>query len=58
MRELAVQSANGTLVQSDDRDALDAEYQQLEAEITRIDANTTFAGTSCRFDASTIKIFR
>jgi flagellin len=51
MRELAVQSANGTL-NSDDRDALDAEYQQLEAEVTRIDANTTFAGTSL-FDAST-----
>ena len=45
MRELAVQSANGTL-NSDDRDALDAEYQQLEAEIDRIDSNTTFAGTS------------
>ena len=44
MRELAVQSANGTL--NDDRDALDAEYQQLEAEIDRIDSNTTFAGTS------------
>ena len=51
MRELAVQSANGTL-NSDDRDALDAEYQQLEAEVTRIDGNTTFAGTSL-FDAST-----
>ena len=45
MRELAVQSANGTL-NNDDRDALDAEYQQLEAEIDRIDSNTTFAGTS------------
>jgi len=51
MRELAVQSANGTLY-SDDRNALDAEYQQLEAESTRIDANTTFAGTAL-FDAST-----
>ena len=51
MRELAVQSANGTL-NSDDRDALDAEYQQLEAEITRIDGNTTFAGTTL-FDGST-----
>ena len=43
MRELAVQSANGTLAQSD-RDALDAEFQALEAEITRIDANTSWAG--------------
>jgi flagellin len=51
MRELAVQAANGTL-NADDRIALDAEYQQLETEITRIDANTTFAGTSL-FDAST-----
>ena len=43
MRELAVQSANGTMIQSD-RDALDAEYQALEAEITRIDTNTSWAG--------------
>ena len=43
MRELAVQSANGSLVQSD-RDALDAEFQALEAEITRIDTNTSWAG--------------
>ena len=33
MRELAVQAANGTL-SGDDRTALDAEYNQLEAEIT------------------------
>ena len=45
MRELAVQASNGTL-NSDDRAALDAEFQQLEAEIDRIDANTTFAGVS------------
>ena len=51
MRELAVQSANGTL-NGDDRNALDAEYQQLESEITRIDNNTTFAGVSL-FDGST-----
>ena len=43
MRELAVQSANGTLVQSD-RDALDAEYQALELELGRIDSNTSWAG--------------
>ena len=43
MRELAVQSANGTLVQSD-RDALDAEFQALEAEIDRINSNTSWAG--------------
>ena len=45
MRELAVQASNGTL-SSDDQAALDAEFQQLEAEIDRIDANTTFAGVS------------
>ena len=45
MRELAVQASNGTL-NSDDRAALDAEFQQLEAEIDRIDANTTFAGVA------------
>lgn len=50
MRELAVQSANGTLVQSD-RDALDAEYQALELEIGRIDSNTSWAGKTL-FDGS------
>src|SRR5438034_7126897 len=34
MRELAVQSANATN-SSNDRDSLDAEYQQLGSEITR-----------------------
>jgi flagellin len=43
MRELAVQSANGTLTDSD-RDHTDAEFQQLEAEITRISDNTKWAG--------------
>ena len=37
MRELAVQASNGTL-NSDDQAALDAEFQQLEAEIDRIDS--------------------
>jgi|TARA_X000000950_G_scaffold105707_1_gene133146 flagellin len=50
MRELAVQSANGTMIQSD-RDALNAEYQALEAEITRIDSNTSWAGKTL-FDGS------
>ena len=50
MRELAVQAANGTL-NADDRIALDAEYQQLETEITRIDANTTLLAQL--FDGST-----
>jgi flagellin len=43
MRELAVQSANGTLTDND-RDHTDAEFQQLEAEITRISDNTKWAG--------------
>ena len=43
MRELAVQASNGTL-NDDDNAALDAEFQQLEAEIDRINDNTKWAG--------------
>mgnify|MGYP000730010913 CR=1 FL=1 len=43
MRELAVQSANGTL-QTADRTALGVEFDSLEAEINRIADNTTWAG--------------
>ena len=43
MRELAVQSANGTNTAAD-RTSLDAEYQQLAAEITRTIGTTTFNG--------------
>ena len=50
MRELAVQAANGTLDDTD-RAALDAEFQQLESEIDRINSNTSFAGVSL-FDGS------
>ncbi len=43
MRELAIQSANG--IYSDvDRSTLDAEAQQLKAEIDRIASSTTFNG--------------
>ena len=43
MRELAIQSANG--IYSDiDRSTLDAEVQQLKAEIDRIAISTTFNG--------------
>lgn len=43
MRELAIQSANG--IYSDvDRSTLDAEVQQLKAEIDRIAKSTTFNG--------------
>lgn len=43
MRELAVQSANGTNSASD-RANLDAEYQELDAEITRLATSTQFNG--------------
>ncbi len=43
MRELAVQSSNGIYSDSD-RATLDAEVQQLKAEITRIADTTTFNG--------------
>ncbi len=45
MRELAVQSANGTNT-TDDQKALDTEYQQLLAEITRVADQTKYAGTT------------
>ena len=44
MRELAVQASTGTL-NSDDNAALDAEYQQLEAEIDRIATSSKWAGS-------------
>ncbi|MEO8154807.1 MAG: flagellin [Rhizobacter sp.] len=45
MRELAVQSANGTN-NSQDRDNLQSEFQQLNDEVGRIVAGTKFNGTS------------
>ena len=45
MRELAVQSANATNSASD-RTNLDAEYDQLGAEVTRTLAGTTFNGNN------------
>ena len=44
MRELAVQSANGTM-SSDDLAATDAEYQQMIAELDRVSDTTAWAGT-------------
>ena len=44
MRELAVQASTGTL-NSDDNAALDAEFQQLEAEIDRIASSSKWAGS-------------
>ena len=43
LRELAVQSSNGTN-STTDRTSIEAEAQSLEAEITRIADNTTWAG--------------
>ena len=43
MRTLAVQSSNGSNTSSD-RGALDAEYQELVLELTRISADTEFGG--------------
>lgn len=43
MRELAVQSVNGTNSQAD-RTSLNSEYSQLSAEITRISDKTTWNG--------------
>lgn len=45
MRELAVQSSNGVNTQAD-RDALNAEAQQLLSEIDRVVGNTTFNNQS------------
>ena len=44
MRELAVQSASGTMAATD-RTALDVEFEALDAEILRISQNTEFNGT-------------
>lgn len=43
MRELAVQAASGQYA-SGDRSALDTEFQQLQSEVARVAANTTFNG--------------
>jgi flagellin len=43
MKDLATQSANGTN-STDDRDALQAEYDELGKELANIISNTTYAG--------------
>ena len=45
MRELAVQSKNGTNT-ADDRTALNSEYKELAAEVTRLGTATKFNGTA------------
>lgn len=46
MRELAIQSANGTYNDGENRQALDAEFQQLLQEIDRISESTMFNGNA------------
>jgi flagellin len=53
MRELATQSANATN-SSTDRANLDAEYQQLAAEVTRVLTGTKFNGTDLLSTAATL----
>ena len=53
MRELAVQSANGSN-STDDRANLDAEYQQLALEVTRVLDGTKFNGTNLLNAAATL----
>nr|WP_294841613.1 flagellin [uncultured Methylotenera sp.] len=55
MRELAVQSLNGTNT-STDRANLDAEFTQLSAEVTRLSTATKFNGTSVFGAAQTFQV--
>jgi flagellin len=50
MKEIAVQASTGTY-STTDRQALDAEFQQLSAEITRIQEKTEWNGTSAQPNA-------
>ena len=57
MRELAVQSANGTLTSSD-TDAIDTEFDELQEEIERIADNTTWNGTNIMDGTNTSLTFQ
>jgi flagellin len=57
LRELAVQSANGTN-SSTDRASLDAEASQLIAEITRVSAQTSFNGLTLLDGSFTAQTFQ
>ena len=57
MRELAVQSVNGTN-SSADRTALDAEYDQLAAEIERVSNKTTWNNMEVTGSAATTYTFQ
>ncbi|MCB5207511.1 flagellin domain-containing protein [Methylovorus mays] len=53
MRELAVQSANATNG-SDDRDNLQAEFEELQSEITRLTSGTEFNGVNILSNTSSL----
>jgi flagellin len=55
MRELAVESANGTL-NTADRSSLNAEFQALDDEINRVAGQTEFNGIGLLNSASTVSI--
>ncbi|MES2014123.1 MAG: flagellin [Pseudomonadota bacterium] len=55
MRELAVQSLNGTNT-TDDQANLDAEFQQLSAEVTRLGTATKFNGASVFGNSQTFQV--
>lgn len=55
MKELAVQSANGTL-SAGDRTNLDAEFQQLVSQIDNVADRTTFNGVALTSAAGTVTI--
>ncbi|OIQ97443.1 flagellin [mine drainage metagenome] len=55
MRELAVQSANGTNTSTDQAN-LDAEFQQLSTEVTRLSTATKFNGASVFGTATTFQV--
>ena len=55
MRELAVQSASGTYSQTD-RDALELEFDALQAEITRISADTEWNDMALMSGGDTVTI--
>ncbi|OKY24707.1 MULTISPECIES: flagellin N-terminal helical domain-containing protein [Thalassotalea] len=57
MRTLSVQSLNGSNSDSD-RKALDAEFQELETELTRISTDTGFAGENLLDGSYTGKVFQ
>lgn len=52
MKDLAIQSANGINSDATERVALDAEYQQLAAELTNIMTNTSYGAGNKLLDAT------